>query len=43
MDKTKTAERIAQICAEMKQEDQEKMLWLMEGMKMATVQEAKSA
>mgnify|MGYP004473202103 FL=1 len=43
MDKTKTAERITQICTEMKQEDQEKILWLMEGMKMATTAEAKSA
>ena len=39
----KTIEKIAQLCAEMKQEDQVKMLWLMEGMKMATTAEAKSA
>lgn len=39
----KTIEKIAQLCAEMKQEDQVKVLWLMEGMKMATTAEAKSA
>lgn len=39
----KTIEKIAQLCAEMKREDQVKVLWLMEGMKMATTAEAKSA
>ena len=39
----KNIEKIAQLCAEMKQADQEKMLWLMEGVKMATATESKSA
>ena len=39
----KTIEKIAQLCAEMKREDQVKVLWLMEVMKMATTAEAKSA
>lgn len=38
-----TVEKIAQICAEMKQEDQAKVLCFLHGMQLGAVQQSKSA